>query len=67
MHALEYDNGETAELRRVSNDQRGSAETRPRIAESAMEGECENAESAYKQVDQVQTRGEKGLAGPAQN
>lgn len=28
-----------------------------------MEGECEDAESAYKQIDQVQPRGEKGLEG----
>ncbi len=67
MHALKYDNGEATELRRVSNDQRGGANAGPRVAQCAMEGESQDAECAYKEVDQVQARGEKGLVHPTQN
>ncbi len=67
VHALKYDNGEATELRRVSNDERGGADARPRVAQCAMEGERQDAESAHKQVDQVQARGEKGLERPTRN
>ena len=64
MHALEHDNGEAAELRRVSNDQSGCADAGPCIAECAMKSEGEYAQRADEHVNQIQARSEKILKRP---